>query len=418
MDEHHLGLLCATLLVLILLSGFFSSSETGMMSLNRYRLKHLQKTHRGARLAASMLQRPDRLIGLILIGNNAVNFLAASIATVIATSLWGEAGILVVTVVLTLVFLIFAEVTPKTLAALHPERIAFPAAYVLKPLSVVLAPFVWLVNAVSNALLKVFGVNPEHGEGDPLSHEELRVIVGEARTLIPQRHQSMLLNILDLEEVTVDDIMIPRNEIFGIDLSDDDDEIVARLYSCDYNRVIVYRDEIDEVVGLLHMRTASQFLIDGRLDREAMTRMIRDPYFVPENTPLHSQLLNFQKNKRRMAIVVNEYGVLMGLATLEDILEEIVGEFTSDLADQVLEIRQESGDSFLIEGTATIREINKSLDWDLPLEGPKTLNGLILEHLETIPDANASLRIGKYGFEILALKGNVVERARAHVVNV
>jgi len=413
LNEASIGVLCGILAALILFSGFFSGSETSMMSLNRYRLKHLRKSHRSARLATRLLERPDRLIGLILIGNNLVNILASSIATVIALRLWGDAGIAVAAILLTIVILIFAEVTPKTLAALHPERIAFPASYALNALMYVFYPAVWAINQVSNALLRILGVEVDKRPEDALSSEELRTIVGEAGPMIPPRHKRMLLNILDLEEVTVDDIMIPRNEIYGIDVEDPDEVIVDRLRTSNYTRVVLFREDISNVLGILHLRLVTQFMVGDSLDREAMLRAADEPYFVPESTPLHTQLRNFQKQKRRMGIVVDEYGSVMGLVTLEDILEEIVGEFTSSLVGETPEIVKQNDGSFVIDGATSIREINRSLQWSLPIDGPKTLNGLILEHLETIPEAHVGLRIGGYSFEILEMQGKVIQSVRA-----
>lgn len=414
MNEAPLGLLCSVLVVLILLSGFFSSSETGMMSLNRYRLKHLRKNkHRGAKRASKLLERPDRLIGLILIGNNLVNILASAIATVVAIRLWGDAGIVIATVALTLVILIFAEITPKTIAAMYPEKIAFPASFILLPLMKVLYPVVWLVNSVTNGLLKIFGIDPAEAGEEHVSTEELRTIVTEAGALIPSRHRGMLLNILDLEEVSVDDIMVPRNEVYGIDLDDSDEEILQVIQACTHTRLPVWRDDINDIVGVLHMRNISRVIDKEGLDRDALEREMDTPYFIPESTPLHTQLLNFQKNKLRVAVVVDEYGEVMGLVALEDILEEIVGEFTSNLSDMTDNLFPQRDGSHIIAGTANIRELNKALAWDLPTDGPKTLSGLILEYLESFPDANVGLALGPYRLEILELEGNVIRAVRA-----
>ncbi len=413
MNDAPLAYLFGFLVFLIILSAFFSSSETGMMALNRYRLKHLKKVHRGARLANDLLQRPDRLIGLILIGNNAVNILASAIATVIAIRLWGNAGIFIATILLTLVILIFAEVTPKTLAALYPERVAFPASYILKGLMSFCYPLVWCVNVITNNLLRLFGVDPHEASVDELSSDELRTIVGEAGPHIPKRHQGMLLNILDLEKVTVEDIMIPRNEIYGIDLADDDRQIIDRLRNSEITRIVLFEEDINNVLGFLHMRRVSHFLNEDKLNREAMVAAVKEPYFVPESTPLNTQLLNFQNTKQRIALVVDEYGSVQGLVTLEDILEEIVGEFTSNLADQKSDIRTLQDGFYLIDGTATVRDINKALDWELPVDGPKTINGLILEHLESFPDANACIQIENYTFEITDQQGTQIETVKA-----
>jgi Mg2+/Co2+ transporter CorB len=416
LNEAPLGLLFSVLAALIFLSGFFSSSETGMMSLNRYRLKHLQKNkHSGARRAGKLLERPDRLIGLILIGNNLVNIFASAIATVIAIRLWGDAGIFIATLALTLVILIFAEITPKTIAALYPEKIAFPASLVLVPLMKLMLPVVIMVNGVTNGLLRLLGFDPSRGSDENLSSDELRTIVTDAGQLIPSRHRGMLLNILDLEEVTVDDIMVPRNEVYGVDLDDNDDDVLRSIQTSSHTRLPVWREDINNIVGVLHMRSISRVIDSQGLDRDALEREMEKPYFIPESTPLHTQLLNFQQKKRRLAVVVDEYGDVLGLVALEDILEEIVGEFTSSLADAEEDIHPQRDGSFIIDGTANIREINKSLEWALPTDGPKTLSGLILENLESFPDANAGLAIGKYRVEILELQGNVVQAARVQL---
>ena len=417
MNEAPLGLLFSVLAALVLLSGFFSSSETGMMSLNRYRLKHLQNNkHRGATRAGKLLERPDRLIGLILIGNNLVNIFASAIATVIAIRLWGDAGIFIATFALTLVILIFAEITPKTIAALHPEKIAFPASLILLPLLKILYPLVAAVNWITNGLLRMFGMDPAKQNDEHVSSDELRTIVTDAGKLIPARHRGMLLNILDLEEVSVDDIMVPRNDVFGIDLDDSDDEILRYIQTSSHTRLPVWKEDINNIVGMLHMRNMSRVIDSQGLDRNALEREMEKSYFIPEGTPLHTQLLNFQQKKSRLAVVVDEYGEVMGLVALEDILEEIVGEFTSNMAGTEDNIFPQRDGSFIIAGTANIREINKSLDWHLPTDGPKTISGLILEYLEGFPDANAGLSIDTYRLEILELEGNVVQAVKANLV--
>jgi Mg2+/Co2+ transporter CorB len=416
LNDAPLGLLFSVLAALILFSAFFSSSETGMMSLNRYRLKHLQKNnHKGAIRAAKLLERPDRLIGLILIGNNLVNILASAIATVIAIRLWGDAGILIATVSLTLVVLIFAEVTPKTIAALHPEGVAFPATLLLTPLLKVLYPVVWMVSKVTNGLLNLMGVDPENAGSDHLSKEELRTLVAEGGAMIPAKRRSMMLNLLALEEVSVNDIIVPRNEVYGIDLDDTDDDILRCIQTSSHTRLPVWRDDINNIAGVLHLRNISKVIDRQGLDRAALEREMESPYFIPESTPLSTQLLNFQKSKHRLAIVVDEYGEVMGLVAMEDILEEIVGDFTSNLSDTTDNIFAQRDGSHIIAGTANIREINKTLHWDLPTTGPKTLSGLILENLESFPDANAGLAIGRYRMEILELEGNVVRSVQVRL---
>jgi Mg2+/Co2+ transporter CorB len=376
-----------------------------MMSLNRYRLKHLRKKHRGARQAYKLLKRPDRLIGIILIGNNLVNILASAIATVIAIRLAGDAGILVATLLLTLAVLIFSEVTPKTVAALHPEGIAFTASYILRPLLILFYPFVWLVNHISNGLLLLFGVNTKRGRDDGLSRDEIRTVVDVSSQNIPE-HQDMLMNILDLDTVTVNDIMVPRNEIVGLNLEDDIETILNTIINCGYTRLPVYTGDINQVVGFLHMKNVTRILRGGGegLTKEAVKRFTREPYFVPENTPLNKQLLNFRKMRRRIGYVVDEYGEVEGLVTMEDLLEEIVGDFTTNKAEEEQEeIVKLEHRMFEIDGSATIRDINKANNWDLPTDGPKTINGLVLEHLENIPDGNVTFTIGHYRFETLKL---------------
>jgi len=416
LDEIPLALLFAFLALLLLLSAFFSSTETGMMALNRYRLKHLSKKgHKAANRASRLLKKPDRLISLILIGNNLVNFLAASIFTGVAIRLWGETVALVAgPVLLTIIFLIFAEITPKTIAAYYPEKIAFPASSVLVPLMKLLYPVVWFVNKLSRSLLKTVGIDPNAADNEKLSPDELRTIVGEAGHMIPQRNQGMLMNILDLEDATVEDIMIPRNEIVGINLDDGDQDILNQLRDTEITRIPLYKEDADNVLGILHLRKLSRIIDDnGNLNRKMLMKEARSPYFVPESTPLNTQLLNFQKQKRRMALVVDEYGVIQGLVTLEDILEEIVGEFTSNIETDEDDIIENKEGNYTILGTATIRDINRALTWELPSEGPKTLNGLLLEHLEGFPEAAVSIRIEHYYFELEAVKDNIIEKAKA-----
>ena len=418
-DDFPLGLLFSLLFLLICFSAFFSSSETGMMSINRYRLSHQANSgERRAQRVVRLLARPDRLIGVILIGNNFINNLAASIATIIAIHYFGEVtGPAVATALLTITILIFAEVTPKTYAAITPERIAYPASRVLEPLLKLLYPLVWLVNVISNGLLRLLGVKSIDGSGDHLTRDELRTVVHEAGTLIPQRHQAMLLSILDLENVTVNDIMVPRHEVVGIDLDDSLEEILTQIRTSQHTRLPVYKGDINNIIGMLHLRNAARFLSRSEVTKAAIVQEAREPYFIPESTPLHTQLLNFQKQKRRIGIVVDEYGDVEGLVTLEDILEEIVGEFTTDVAGMEQEIHRQEDGSHLIDGTANIRDINKTLGWQLPTDGPKTLNGLILEHLEAFPDGPACLQVGSVRMEILEVRDNLITAARCWQVS-
>ena len=413
MDDYHTGVLIGALIVLILLSAFFSSSETGMMALNRYRLRHLvNQGHRTAKRVEKMLARPDRLLGVILVGNNLVNNAAATLAALLGLYWFGDLGTALAPVVITILMLIFSEVTPKTFAALRPEAVAFPASYVLKPLQWLFTPVVWTVNVIGNGLLRVFGIRQDVSDGDHLSPEELRTVVNEAGGLIPEKHQRMLLNILDLEKATVEDIMIPRNDMVGIDLDDDIDEILEILRTSQHTRLPVYKGDPNNMIGLLHLRKLSRLLMREEISKADLMQHTVEPFFVPEGTALHRQLINFQNAKRRIAIVVDEYGDVLGLVTLEDILEEIVGEFTTDMANTSQDIHPQDDGTFVIDGAAHLRDINKVLQWDLPTDGPKTLNGLIIEHLQDIPDTSVCLRIDQYLIEILQVKDNMVKAVR------
>ncbi|NIM33826.1 MAG: DUF21 domain-containing protein [Pseudomonas stutzeri] len=418
MENLHPGFLVGLLVFLLLCSAFFSSSETGMLSLNRYRLRHQAKEgHRGARRASELLAHPDRLLGTILVGNNFVNILASSIATVLAMQLWGEAGIAIATIGLTIILLIFGEITPKTLAALRPEIIAYPVSLPLKMLQKVLYPLVAMLSWVSNGLLGLLGVDLSNKGNDSLSTEELRSVVRESGSDLPLNRQSMLLGILDLERVTVDDIMIPRNEVAGIDLDDDLEAIISQLRTTPHTRLPVFRNDINQIEGIVHMRQIARLLSHDQLTKESLLAACTEPYFVPENTPLSTQLLNFQKQKRRIGIVVDEYGDVRGVVTLEDILEEIVGEFSNQDTLRSPDIHPQEDGTLVIDGAAYIREVNRALDWHLPCDGPKTLNGLITEALEHIPDSGICLQIGNYRLEILQAADNRVKSVRAWTVN-
>jgi Mg2+/Co2+ transporter CorB len=385
-----------------------------MMALNRYRLRHLAREgHRSARLVDALLQRPDRLLGLILLGNNLVNFGAAAVAGVIALRVIGEVGLAIAPLILTPVVLIFGEVAPKTVAALHPERIAYPAAYLLVFIGRMLNPIVWAINQFSNAILELFGIDPERREDDPISREELRTVVMETGGMIPRRHQHMLLSILDLEEITIDDIMVPRTEVAGVDLNKSPAEIAETLYNSQHTRLPVYRGSIDNIVGILHARRLPRILKErGGVDAGQIESVLQEPYFVPLGTHLHNQLVNFQRTRQRSGLVVDEYGVIQGLVTIEDILEEIVGKFTTDLQTHHQYIHPQPDGTCLIDAGVTIREVNRQLHWDLPAEGPRTLNGLILEHLQTMPEPGTSLRIGDYAMEVTGVMENAVRTVR------
>ena len=416
MSDIPISLLFAALFFLVIFSAFFSSSETGMMSLNRYRMRHLAKQgHGGAKRASRLLARTDRLIGVILIGNNFVNIAAASIATIIAQRIWvdnPELGVSIATILLTLVILIFSEVTPKTIAANHPEKIAFPASYLLQPLLILLMPFVYVVNMIANFLIKITGLKLDQNSKDLLSTEEFRTLVHEAGALIPPRRQQMLLSILDLETVRVNDIMVPRSEIVGIDLDEDIRDIENIMRTSQHTRLPVWKGNINNIIGVLHMRNAAKILAQTSFNKAELLQVTREPYFIPETAQLHNQLFNFQTEQRRIAIVVDEYGAVQGIATLEDILEEIVGDFTSDASSANQDITPQEDGSFIIDGTTTIRELNKALKFDLPLDGPKTFSGLIIEHLESIPENNVCLKIEDYQIEILKVRANTIASAK------
>lgn len=383
------------------------------MSLNRYRLKHsADSNHGGAKRAAELLARPNRLISLILLANNFTNILITQLATYIGYRLYGDAGIAIATGALTIILLIFAEVTPKTLAASRPEQIAFPAAYVYKPLLKLLYPLVYIVNSLAKMVLMLFKVSNKSAENDALTSDELRIAVNQTSGLIPDSHKDMLISILDLEKVSVNDIMVPRNEIIGIDLEDNWNDTLKQITKLSHTRIPVYSGNIDNLLGVAQLRKILPLLMNDEFNPEALKKLTRQSYFIPEGTPLTTQLINFRKNKRRMGFVVDEYGDIQGLVAIEDILEEIVGEFTSDPAALHQDFYADVDGSYLVDGSTHVRVINRNLDMELPVDGPKTLNGLILEHMEFIPEAGTSLKINDYPIEIMQIKNNMVKTAR------
>ena len=414
MDDYSISTLFIILGVLLLFSAFFSGSETALMALNRYRLRHLaNKGNRGAHLAQTLLEKPDRLIGLILLGNNIVNLLASPLAAYIGYRLYGEVGVLPATFLFIVAVLIFAEVTPKTLAALHPEKFAFPAAYVYTPLQVVAAPIVYLINAIANTILRViFGVKIDKQGLNALSREELRTVVKEAGALIPDKHQNMLISILDLESITVEDIMIPRNEVLGVDMEQDWDEIRSQIVNAPFTRMPVYKENLDNILGFIHLRKIFPQIVEDEISPEEFKQQFREPYFIPEGTSLNQQLLNFQREKRRMGLVVDEYGDIQGLVTLEDLLEEIVGEFTNDPATLHIDIHPQQDGSYVIDGSTHVREVNRALKWNLHVDGPRTINGLVLEHLETIPEPGTTVLIDGHPIEIIHMLNNSIRTVR------
>ncbi|WP_133406198.1 HlyC/CorC family transporter [Parashewanella tropica] len=413
MDAISTGTLLVTLIILIMCSAYFSSSETALMTLNRYRLRHLADSgNRGAQQAAKLLEKPDRLIGLILIGNNIVNIIAPVIAAEIGHRMSGDLGVAVATGILTLVILVFAEVTPKTLAALHPEKVAFPSSYILRVLAVVMRPLVYGLNLITMFFLRSLGTDKETS-ANALTQEELRTVVNEAGALIPQRHQDMLLSILDLEKMTVQDVMVPRSDIYAINMNDDFKLINKQVIQSPHTRVLVYRDNVDDAVGFIHLRDALRLQSKQQFSKSSLLRAVKELYFIPEGTPLNTQLANFQQNKERVGIVVDEYGDIQGLVTVDDILEEIVGDFTTSMLPAPSEeiIPQQDG-SYLIDAGINVRDLNKEMKWDMPIDGPKTLNGLILEYLEDIPTERTSLRLAGYPVEVIEVADNMIKTVR------
>ncbi|MBT8132753.1 MAG: HlyC/CorC family transporter [Gammaproteobacteria bacterium] len=404
--------LMGALVLLLMISAFFSGTETALMSINRYRLRHRARAgHRGAQLTDKLLQQPDRLIGFILLGNTLSNLSASAITTVVAYRI-GGAAIALSVVILTFAVLIFAELTPKTLAVLKPSRLAIPSAYVYYPLLKITYPILWLVNGIANSLLFLIGVRRSDISSHALSSEELRTVVNEAAVLVPSRHRRMLTAILDLEKATVEDIMTPRQEITGIDLQDDWEDIEKQLNASAHTRLPVFSATLDNTVGMLHLRKILGHVGSGELDHESLRNLLDEPYYVPEGTSLNRQLLNFQAASERVALVVDEYGDIQGLTTLQDILEEIVGEFTADHAADFLSEVIDDGNGFLVQGSANIRVLNRSMHWTLPVDGAKTINGLITEHLETIPLPGTSHKIGDYTIDIVHTTNNVIKTVR------
>lgn len=416
MNDIATGTLFLILVILILISGYFSGTETGMVSVNRYKLRHLaQSGDRGAKRVSKLLERPDRLIGLILIGNNLVNIAASAIATILGMRLYGDYGIAIATVVLTLVILIFAEVTPKTIAALHPERVAMPSSILINILMKIFLPVVVSVNFITNNMMRLVGVKSSDANKDSLSPDELRTLVNEAGSLIPSRHQDMLVSVLDLEKVTVDDIMIPRNEIVALDISEDWQVLMKQLMSMQHTRVLLYRGQIDDAIGFLHARDMMRLVTryQAEPDKASLVRAARDIYFIPEGTPLNVQLIKFQRIKERIGLVVDEYGDIQGLVTLEDILEEIVGDFTTNITGTTSDhVSVQADGSYIIDGSTNLRELNKDLHWNFPTDGPKTINGLIVEAFGDIPEHPMCLVIDQYRIEVTDVENNMIKSVR------
>ena len=403
-----LSMLFGILILMLILSAFFAGSETALMSLNRYRLRHLVKLkHPGAIKAQRLLQRPDQLLGLMLLGNIFINNFAASLATVIAIKLYtdDESVIAISTGVLTLIMLIFSEVTPKTLAALKPEPLAFPAAWIYTPLLKIVYPIVWFVNLFVSLILRIVGVDVNKSSHDSLNKEELKSIITESESIMPIRYQKMLLGILDLESATIEDIMTPRKEIVGIDLEADLETIVTQIKNSPHTQLAVYKKSIDRIIGFLHLRKVLVLVNQDSFDKPTIISLLSKPSFIPENTPVHTQMLRFKNEKIRIGLVVDEYGDVQGLVTLDDLLQEIVGELITDDTT----VTKQSDGSYLVDATITVRELNRVMQLTLPTEGPKTLNGLIIEFMETIPEPGTSIKLHGHRLEIISQDNNTVK---------
>ena len=402
-------MLITSIFFLLCLSAFFSSAETGMMALNRFKLKHLVKQRNKSAIRANkLLQRPDRLLGIILIGNNFVNILAAALTTILCLRLFGDSGVLIGSIILTMIVLIFAEVTPKTFAANYSEKVALPSSLILKFLQKLLYPLVWIVNFFSNSILKLLGVKEKESEED-LSPEELKSILENSGDLIPSRYQEMLLSVLELDKISIDEVMIPKNEIIGIDLSKDIEEIGDFLKDSKKEFFPVFDQNLDDIKGIINLYGINSFLSSQKKDTESLLQNSEEVYFALENTSLNIQLNNFQKDKKKVAVVFDEYGSVKGMVDIKDILEEIVGEISDPHEEVKIDIKEQKDGSYLIDASISVREVNKRLGWDLPLSGPKTLNGLILENTETIPEANISLEIENYLIETVLIKDNMIK---------
>ncbi|EGT3622012.1 CNNM domain-containing protein [Morganella morganii] len=415
MEHVSTSTLIIILILLVIISAYFSASETGMMTINRYRLRHQAKQgNRAARRVERLLEKPDRLLSLILIGNNLVNIVASALATIVGMRLYGNAGVAIATGVLTFVILIFAEVMPKTIAALYPQQVAFPSSFLLRPLAKICLPIVWAFNAITLILMRCIGIRGTVIRSDAVSKEELKTIVNESKGKLSRRNQDMLISILDLDKVSVDEIMVPRTEIFGIDINDDWKSILRQLTHSPHGRIVLYRDSLDDAIGMLRVREAYRLMIEKQeFTKQMLIKAADKVYFVPDSTPLNLQLVNFQRNNEKVGLIVDEYGDIQGLISVEDILEEIVGDFTTSMSPSLAEevTRQPDG-SLLIEGSANIREINKALNLALPEEGARTINGLLLEELGDIPTLNTLVTIGHYQFEVIAIGENVIKTVK------
>ena len=416
MDDIPLSALFCALVALLISSAFFSASETSLMAVNRYRLRHLvRKGHRGARLANSLLAKTDKLLGVILLGNTFTVAACTTLATLIAVRLFGEGELVLTfsTLAITFTLLIFSEISPKIIAAAYPERVAFAASYVLIVLLRLATPVTWFVNLFVRAFLGLLRLKPDFSEtAHAMGMDELRSIVIEAGSFIPKKHQSILLNLFELEKITVDDVMTAHTYIETVDFDAPPETIAAQIATSHHTRLPVRIGQTEEVIGILHIRKVLHQAQGGELTTETLREVMTEPYFVPSGTPLYAQLQQFQEKQQRIALVVDEYGELKGLVTLEDILEEIVGEFTTQSPSLSSSFHRQEDGSWLVDGSATLRELNRKLGLGFPLDGPKTLNGLVLEHFEDIPEPGTSFKIAGHTLEIIQTQEKVVKSVR------
>jgi len=417
-DDLSTASLVSILLILLFLSAFFSGTETALMRLNRYKLQNqVRNGNKPAKILEKLLKEPEKLIGLICLGVNLVNFTAAALVTIIALKLGGEAYVAIATLLLTIVVLIFCEAAPKTLAAIYPEKLAFPSAFVYYPLMIISYPMVWLISATSNSILWLIGFRNINKTENSLSGEELRTVVREAGTLISRKYRSMLLNILDLEKVSVDDVMVPHTEIIGININENMHDIRKTIQNSEHTLLPVFKENINNIFGLLHLRKLANISGENLYQKKDIEELSIEPYFIQEGTTLNTQLIEFQRRKQRFAMVVDEYGDIQGIVTLGDILEEIVGEFTTAPEKSAEDYTKENDYSYLVDGAANIRDLNKSINWKIPSKGAKTINGLILEHLGDIPTTNTKVNINNYSFEVIDSDLNHIHSVRIELTN-
>ena len=417
MDNISTEILIIVLVILFLLSAFFSGSETALMSINKYKMRHQAKlNNKGAKAAKKLLENPDKVIGVILLGNNLTNILITQIATLISLRLYGDIGLAIATGLLTIFILIFAELTPKTIGEMHSEKIAYSSSLLFKPMLIILYPLVFLINFIANSIIKIMGLNDNTSKSS-LTSDELKTVLSEASIKFPKPHLRMLESIIDLEKATVEDIMIPRSDIYGIDIGEDIATVVNNFKSTPYTRIPVYDDNIENLLGLIHIKNIAPMLASNSIDESEIKKLIKKPYYIVSGTSLYRQLLNFQKEKRRIGFIIDEYGDIQGLVTLVDILEEIVGDFTSDPANSEEIIPTDNENIFIIDGGAHVREINQILNINLDAKNAKTINGFILEHIENLPKINDIISIQGHTFKIIENLDNAIKTVHLEINN-